>query len=212
MRRTAWLLPILVVIAVVSGCATKRIVSQWSNPEYVSAAGSFHRILVVGVADQDAIRRNFEDRLVAQLRHAGVDALPSYRIVAEPGKDIDTQLRKAAENAGADGALVTRLLRVEQHANVTPGYYEPYSGFGYYRWFTPGWYGGFYTAPRVYSYPTYYSETTLYQVARNDLVWTGTIRTIDPENADEAIDEYVQTVVKALTDKRLLDSALSQRR
>lgn len=106
--------------------------------------------------------------------------------------------------AGADGVLVTRLLRVGERPDIRPGYYGPYLGLGYYHWGPRGWYGGFYTPPRVSYYPVYYSETTLYDARKNEVAWTGTIRTIDPENVQEAIDNYVKTVVSALKDNQLL--------
>ena len=196
---TAWLL------VAASGCAAKRIVSQWSNPDYANASRIFKKIMVAGAFEHDAIRRNFEDRFIAALRAAGVDALPSYRLVADPGKDIEGSLHAVAQSAGADGVLVTRLTRVEQRTDASPGYFQPSFGFGYYNWYYPGWYGGsYYTAPYYYQYPVYYSETTLYNAAKNEIVWTGTIRTIDPENANQAIADYVATVVTALKDNQLL--------
>lgn len=208
--------PLFLVIAVgllvaASGCAAKRIVSQWSNPDYASAPFVFKKIMVVGAVEQEAIRRNFEDRFVAALRAAGVEALPSYRLVAEPGKDLEGSVRTAVQSAGADGVLVTRLIRVEQRTDASPGYYQPYFGFGYYNWHHPGWYGGgYYATPYYYRYPVYYSETTLYNAAKNEIVWTGTIRMIDPENANEAIEEYVATVVTALQDNHLLPATSPQ--
>jgi len=199
------------LLVAASGCAAKRIVSQWSNPDYASAPRVFKKIIVVGAIEQDAIRRNLEDRFGAALRAAGVDALPSYQLVADPGKDIEGSVKAAVHSAGADGVLVTRLTRAEQRTDVSPGYYQPYFGFGYYHWYHPGWYGGgYYTPPSFYQYPVYYSETTLYHAAKNEIVWTGTIRTIDPENANEAIEDYVATVVSALKDNHLLPGTTPQ--
>ena len=207
-------LPIVIaagLLVATSGCATKRIVSQWSNPDYASAPRVFKKIMVVGALEQDAIRRNLEDRFVAELGAAGVDALPSYRFVANPGKDIEASVKTALQSAGADGVLVTRLVRVEQRTDESPGYFQPYFGFGYYRWYHPGWYGGdYYTAPNVYQYPVYYSETTLYIAAKNEIVWTGTIRTIDPENVKQAIEDYVATVVSALKVNHFLPGTTPQ--
>jgi len=194
-----------------SGCAAKRIVSQWSNPDYANAPRVFKKIMVAGAFEHDAIRRNFEDRFVAALRAAGVDALPSYRLVADPRKDIEGSVKAAAQSAGADGVLVTRLTRVEQRTDVSPGYHQPYFGFGYYHWYHPGWYGGgYYTTPYYYQYPVYYSETTLSNAAKNEIVWTATIRMIDPENANRAIEDYVATVVTALKDNQLLPGTSPQ--
>ena len=192
------------------GCAAKRIVSQWSNPDYASAPRAFKKIMVAGAIEHDAIRRNLEDRFVVALRAAGVDALPSYRLVPDHGKDIEESVKAAVQSAGADGVLVTRLTRVEQRTEASPGYFQPSFGFGYYNWYYPGWYGGFYAPPSFYQYPVYYSETTLYDAAKNEIVWTGTIRTIDPENANETIADYVATIISALKDNRLLPGAPTQ--
>lgn len=204
-RRRAIILIAVGLLFAASGCAAKRIVSQWSNPDYLSAPRAFKRIMVAGAIENDAIRRNLEDRLVAALRAASVDALPSYRLVPDHGKDIEDAVRAAVQSAGADGVLVTRLTRVEQRTESSSGYFQPSFGFGYYHWHHPGWYGGgFYPPPSYYQYPVYYSETTLYDAVTNQIVWTGTIRTIDPENANEAIADYVATVVTALKDNHLL--------
>lgn len=204
------LLLLAAVVVAAGSCTSRRIVSQWSNPDYANAMSLLQRIMVVGITDQDSIRRNFEDRFVGELRALGADALPSYRFIADPQKPgprahIDPPLRAAVQRAKADGILVTRLVRVERHTDVSPGYFEPHFSFGYSRWYSPGWYGaGFYTPPRVYRYPIFYSETTLYDASKDTVIWTGTIRTIDPENSSEAIEEYVETVVKTLKDKQLL--------
>jgi hypothetical protein len=56
--------------------------------------------------------------------------------------------------------------------------------------------------PVVYNIVT--SEATLYDVGKNEVVWSGTSRTIQPDNAGAAIKEYVQAVVAALHNKNLL--------
>ena len=60
-----------------SGCAAKRIVSQWSNPDYANAARVFKKIMVVGAIEQEAIRRNLEDRFVAARPPAGGQSITS---------------------------------------------------------------------------------------------------------------------------------------
>ncbi|MGH7927124.1 MAG: hypothetical protein ACREQV_04960, partial [Candidatus Binatia bacterium] len=187
-----------------SGCAAKRLISQWSNPVYRSSSLSFKRVLVVGATHQTSIRRNFEDEFTAQLKATGVSAVPSYRYIPENGKVAEPRLKEAVRKADADAVIITRILRVEEGTEVSPGYYDPYPVLGLYGWYSSAWYGSFYTPPRVYRYPVYFSETTLYDVAKDEVVWTGTIRTIDPENVNEAIDNYVETVVVALKEKNIL--------
>ena len=195
-------LPVLIASLAVTGCATKQIISQWSNPAYTLSP--FKRILVIGITDHTAIRRNFEDEFTTELKAAGVDALPSYRYFPENGKVAEARLKEAVRKSGADAVMMTKLLRVEKRAEVSPGYYDSFPAFGLYGWYSSAWYGGFYTPPRVYLYPVFFSETTMYDVARDEVIWTGTIRTIDPENVNNAIEDYVETVVAALKEKNLL--------
>lgn len=41
-------------------------------------------------------------------------------------------------------------------------------------------------------------------MGKNEVVWTGTARVVQPENVGAAIKDYVQSVVKALQEKNLL--------
>ena len=58
--------------------------------------------------------------------------------------------------------------------------------------------------PSVYRYNEYVSETTLYDVVKNDVVWTGTIKTTEPENVRTAIKSYVEAVMKVPDEKNLI--------
>jgi hypothetical protein len=152
---------------------------------YGALKSSFQRIMVIGVTDQTAIRRNFEDEFVAERKAAGIDALRGYQFFPESGKVAEARLKEAVQRSRADGMIITRLTRVDQRREITPGFYDP-PAVGIYGWYSSAWYGGLYTPPRVYSYPVFYSETTLHDVAKDEIVWSGTIRTIDPENVNDA--------------------------
>lgn len=192
----------LVVALIFAGCsATNRLVSQWSNPAYSSPP--FRKILVGGSGPESAIRRNLEDEFVAQLAARGVDAAPSYRYIPDEPNVDEASLRKAAQQAGADAVILARSIGRERKTEYRPGYY-PYTSLGF---FGPHvgatWYGG-YGWPYAYSYDVYASETTLYDVPKNEVVWTGTVRTYDPNNVSGAIKDYVETVLKALQERNLL--------
>jgi hypothetical protein len=189
----------------VAGCASTKIVNQWANPAY--GAPRFRRILVIGVSKQPSIRRTFEDQFVAELRATGVDAVPSYRYIPEDGQVDEPRLHEAVKQANADAVIITRLVRVEKKTEVSPGFYQPAPalGFGFYRGYSAAW-TGYYEPPRVYQYDVYISETSLYDMAKDQLVWTGTVQTTAPDDIDKAIQHYVDTVIDALKDKNLLRS------
>src|SRR5262245_63309177 len=56
----------------------------------------------------------------------------------------------------------------------------------------------YYEPPRVYQYDVYISETNLYDMAKNQLVWAGTVETTAPDDINKEIQSYVHTVIDAL--------------
>jgi len=193
----------MILAAGLAGCAaTTPIVSEWRNPKY-AAAPSARRVLVGGLGGETSIRRNFEDEFVAQLRAAGVEALPSYRYLPEEEKLDEAKLKEAAKKAGADAVLFARSVSVEQKTQYSPSYF-PSPWFGVYGPHVGATWHGPYGAPSAYRYQEYTSETTLYDIAKNEVVWTATLKTREPEDVKAAIKTYVQTVVKSLRENKLI--------
>jgi hypothetical protein len=196
------ILTMLIAAQVVAGCATTTpIVSEWRNPSYSSA--SFRRMVVGSLGGDTSIRRNFEDEFVAQLRAAGIDALPSYRVIPDDEKIDETKLKQAAQKSGADAALFARLIQVEEKRQYGPSYF-PNTSFGIFGSHVGASWYGLGGAPSVYRYNEYVSETTLFDMGKNEVVWTGTIKTTEPENVRTAIKSYVDTVMKTLQEKNLI--------
>jgi hypothetical protein len=193
----------LILVVGVLGCSSTKLVNQWENPQYVPAR--LDRLLVIGVSRQAGLRRTFEDEFAARLKTAGIDAAPSYLFIPEDGPVQEARLQEAVRQAGADGVLMTRLVRVERRTEVSPGFYSPGPGYWYgmYPWYSAGWIG-YYEPPRIYQYDVYISETSLYDARRNQLVWSGTVQTREPGDLDKEIARYVETVIKALKKEQVL--------
>jgi hypothetical protein len=201
LRRHNFQLAGLITMLMFAGCAATELVNQWSNPAYT--APSFKRVMVIAVSKQPTIRRNFEDAFVAQLKAAGVDAVPSYQYIPDEGQVEEGQLNKAVLAAGADAALITRLLRKEQKTDITPGYYQPVPTLGFYGWYSGGW-AGYYEPPSVYQYDVYISETSLYDVTKNQVVWSGIAQTTAPGDINKEIKNYAEITINALKEKKLI--------
>jgi hypothetical protein len=192
---------IVSVTLALSGCSTATpIVSEWRNP--ADASGPFKRIMVGGPSGETSVRRNFEDEFVVQLQAAGIDALASYRYIPENEGIDETKLKQAAQKARADAVLFVRSVKMEQKTNFGPTF--PYLSFGIFGSNVGASWSGLPAATGPYRYNEYTSETALYDVAKNELVWTGTIKTTEPENVQTAIKSYVEAVMKALDAQNLL--------
>src|ERR1043166_1529227 len=93
---------ILFVPLALAGCSTATpVVTEWRNPAQPSA--SFKRLMIGGPNADVSVRRSFEDEFVAQLAAMGVDAVPSYRYIAEGEGLNENSLKQAAQEARVDG-------------------------------------------------------------------------------------------------------------
>ena len=192
---------IVSVTLTLSACSTASpILSEWRNPAY--ALGPFKRIMVGGLSRETSVRRNFEDEFVIQLGAAGIDALASYRYIPQDEGIDENNLKQSAQKARADAVLFARSVKMEQKTNYGPTF--PYLSFGIFGSNVGASWSGLSGAPGAYRYNEYTSETTLYDVAKNEVVWTGTIKTTEPENVQTAIKSYVEAVMKALDAQNLL--------
>ena len=157
--------------------------------------------MIQGPSGETTLRRNFEDEFVAQLTAAGIAALASYRYLPENEGIDENKLKQAAQTARADGMLLVRSLRVEEKTNYPA--IGPEISFGIFGSNVGAGWSGFPGVSGPSRYDEYTSETVLYDVAGNDLVWTGTVKTTDPTNVQTTIKSYVQTVMKALAAQNL---------
>src|SRR5690242_20356781 len=191
----------LFIILVLNGCSTTTpIISEWRNP--AQAAGSFQRLMIAGPSGDVSVRRTFEDEFVAQLAALGVDAVPSYRYVPDSEAITENSLRQVAQDARADGLLSMRPVKVEEKTNYpTIG---PEISFGIFGSNAGAGWSGIPGGSGPYRYNEYTSEIALYDLARNDLAWTGTVRAKEPSNVQTAIKSYVETVTKALVAQNLI--------
>jgi hypothetical protein len=192
----------LFITLVINGCSTATpIVSEWRNPGQTS--GSFRRLMIVGPSGDASVQRNFEDEFVAQLATVGVEGLASYRYIPDTGETSENMFKRAAQDARVDGLLLMRPVKVEQKTHypamgpdISFGIFGSNAGVG--------WSGLPLSSSGPTRYNEYTSETALYDVARNELVWTGTIKGKEATDVQTSIKSHVQTVTKALAAQDLL--------
>ncbi len=203
LRRSA----ILAATLILAACAgAVQITEAWRSATY--AGPKFTKVLVLGVNEDATTRRLFEDSFAASLGKSGVQAVAGYTVL--PGVNIPTgdQVHQAALRVGADGALVTRLLRVEQQTRTSPGYVRAVPTYGYYG---RGFYS-YYNAVVVVQPPTTYTfdvatlETNLWSLQGNgELVWSATSKSFTPDQVTAIGTDLATEVSKALLDAGLID-------
>jgi hypothetical protein len=201
-RPIGWIPIGLALATTLLACASTSLVNQWKAPDY--AGLGFKRIMVMGVTQQTSTRRIFEDEFVAQIKAAGIDAVQSYTVLPEDGPADEEKLVLAVQTAEADGVISARLVKVEQKMHVTSGHYRPAPYMDFYGWYSTAWMG-FYDPPIVYQYDLYTSETSLYAMPENKVVWSGTARTAAPgSDIRKEIAAYARIMIKAMKETGVL--------
>jgi hypothetical protein len=198
----------LLTLTAASGKSIK-MVTSWFNPKYEGQ--KFHKILVIGVAQDLKVRADFEDEMAAQIARPGIQTIPGNQILLRPDPkaklDLD-YLRAQIRSNQIDAVVVSRLLRVDKKVTSIPSstYVAP---FPYYYSFY-GYLGAVY--PVVYD-PGYTREDTTVSVETNvyatskpdgDLVWTGVSDSFNPKSAKKVADGLVKEVPKQMEKDGLL--------
>src|ERR1700751_3562114 len=198
----------LAVLLAVNGKSVKMITS-WLNPNYEGQ--TFHKILVIGVAQNLEVRADFEDEMAAQIARPGIETIPGNHILlrpdAEAKPDLD-YLRTQIRDHHIDAVVVSRLRKIDKKVISIPSstYVAP---FPYYYSFY-GYLGAVY--PVIYT-PGYEREETTVVVETNvyatskpegDLVWTGSSRSFNPKSAKKVADGLVREVPKQMEKDGLL--------
>jgi len=204
---------LLTVLTAVSAKSIK-LVTTWFNPKYEGQA--FHKVLVIGVAQNPEVRADFEDEMAAKIARPGLETIPGNQILLRPDPkakpDIDS-LRAQIRDNHIDAVVVSRLLKVDKKVTSIPSstYIAP---FPYYYSFY-GYLGAVY--PVIYD-PGYEREDTKVIVETNvyatskrdgDLVWTGVSESFNPKSAKKVADGLVKEVPKQMEKDGLLPKNLS---
>jgi len=186
-----------------NGCssATTSVVSEWRNPAH--ASGSFKRIMVGGPEGETSVRRNVEDEFSARLRATGTEALTSYQYLPENEKINLDNLKEAARKAGADAVLFSQPVHAEAKTKVEPRY-GPSTSFGIFGSHGGVSWSGLSGGPTVSRYTEYTTETSLLDLTKDEVVWTGTVKTRESESIRTTIKSYVDAVMKALDEQNLV--------
>ncbi|MEJ0045653.1 MAG: hypothetical protein WDN04_05620 [Rhodospirillales bacterium] len=174
----------LFVALALAACSATRLTSAWLSDSYHGPA--FKKIIVLGVSEDGATRRLFEDSFAASLTRSGVQAFPGYTLL--PGIEDPTPgagtgrgtARRRGRRAG-DAAVAGGTEN-----QVSPGYVRTVPAFGY-----PGGFYGFYgyyrtvlVEPRIYTYDVAELETNLWALdGASVLVWSATSQSFTPDQA-----------------------------
>jgi hypothetical protein len=196
----------LATALILIACTTvTKIPLQWTDPAFQGEP--FQKIFVIGVAESDVGRRQFEDSFAAAISERGSSAASSYSRLPETDRLSEERVRQAIAGEDYDAVIVTRVLAIDEQQQYVPPrtYTAPRGHRGYYGYYQTSWdvvhEPGYYTTTTVVRL-----ETNLYDARTAQLVWSGQSETFDPRDTADAIASMTQSVARALAEQHLLGS------
>ena len=188
-----------VCLLVLTSCSATTMSAVWKDPNY--QGGELKKVLVVGVAKDDAIRRLFEDEFTARLKTHGTDAYPSYSLIPSAEMLDEDTVNAKIENLGMDAVLVTRFVNRKKETVYTPG--TTYYSGGWYNWYSRGY--GYASSPGYYSeYEVISLSTNIYETQTGKMIRSGMSDTVTGGSAETEIKDLIDVITKSLSSDQLI--------
>ena len=195
-RHVIWGLLVISALTGLTACSTTRLSDVWRDPKY--AAGPLRQVAVFVLGTDEAVRRLAEDEMVRRLPMS-TRGIGGYGIVpaAEQG-DID-KVRDRLRAGGFDGAMIARLVTVEGPVPWATGSLQqvPIS----YRTLANYYIDTYQETERARALgrPTIVRvQMNVYEVATEDLIWSATSQTFNPDATRDVASDVGRVAVAEL--------------
>ena len=182
-----------------ASCSTTTLKTVWKDKNYNGK--KLKKILIIGMARKQTIRRLFEDEFVGQLKTRGVDAFASYTLIPSTEMLDKATVESKIKHLGVDAVLVTRLVESKkERAYAIPA-----------RTYHRGWYDYYYRSyeynrqlDNYYEYEVLNLETNIYATQTGDLIWSGLSETFVQGTDKEEVEAFIKIIIKSLSDNQLI--------
>nr|WP_299174990.1 hypothetical protein [uncultured Allomuricauda sp.] len=202
---------IILCVLILSGCSSTKLVSTWKNPDIVLFDA--YKVLVVGMAQDENVRVEFETRLKERLNNKGIEAMRSvdlFDVQFTSSKKSEEELSAVEEqllDKGFDAILFTKVVGTENKRTFRErmrNLNSMYTNFSYdYLDHQDIYYdSGYYETFNIYQ-----TETSLYCICvdkERELIWRGNIDVSEPVNMDKTIDAYIKLIAEKMQEQEVL--------
>ena len=195
----------LLALLCLGACNTTNTIftSTWKAPDAQAVSPVGKTIAAVFVSPNESRRRSAEDTLAADITSRGGKGIAAYTVLPDERSYTGDKALATLKQAGANGAVIMRVVGRDQRITYTPGYAAP----GPYRGFGPYWGYGW---NAVYE-PGYLQtdnlisvETLVYSLTTDKLLWASTSRTTNPKDIDSLVKEVADLTAKEMVKEGIL--------
>jgi hypothetical protein len=198
-----YLHPLLLVLILVSCLPPTKVEKSWRDPLAAITDTSYNKVLVAALLKNETTRRVVEDKMLKRLKGKGV-ASYSYFNDNDITEEKAANFKEKLKQDGFDGALVMRLVNVNNETSYVPGtsgFPDYYGGFGgyYYNSWNSFYSPGYYNQDKIY-----YVETNIYSLKEDKLIWSGITSSLNPSKPEKMFDEVATAVTAKMKNEGFL--------
>lgn len=204
------LLSAFISLILFGSCSSSRLVDQYISPD--GPGFRANKVLVVGMTPEGALQKQFEFSLVQALEKQNLNAVKSVDFFGDSlnrsqkyGKEREG-LKQDLIDGGFDAVFFSRITGKDTKVSLAQSYRNltrTFEIFGEYSSKDPT----IYESGDLENSPILHTETLFYCLCPerdNDLIWRGNIEIDNASTSEEAIQDYVKTLLKALKKNDLL--------
>jgi len=202
---------LITLLSTLCACSATRLAGTWINPEYQGKR--FHKVLVMGVCQNETYRRIFEDSMSRELMKRGIRAEPGYTLFPTAKKPDKAAIAGEISGQGFDALIISQMTGKMTEEVVHPGYTY---FLGAPLWYEPplydrDWFDYYSRSYDIVHEPAYVSsyqvvtvQSNIYDTATNDLIWSATSETVMDRDVNALIDSLVNTLIDGMKAKGLI--------
>tara|TARA_R110002050_G_scaffold286468_3_gene437027 strand:+ start:106237 stop:106893 length:657 start_codon:yes stop_codon:yes gene_type:complete len=202
---------LLIATILLMGCSSASLVENWKNPDIVLFDAN--KVLIVGMAQNEKARENFESKLQKEFKKRNVDAMRSLDVFdvsftnsEKTEKELD-DVEQSLLDKGFDAILFTKITGSEDRESFMKAISKWDNHQGRFNDDYLRHQGIYYDEGYYDKFTIYHAETTLYCICEGkerSMIWRGSIDITDPKNIEKTIEDYIKLVVVAMEEQDLI--------
>ncbi|MCP4404666.1 MAG: hypothetical protein GY801_46100 [bacterium] len=182
------------------GATNTQLTSAWKDENY--AEGPVSTVMIVGVAQEMNTRVLFENTFADFFAQYGVEAVSSAAAMPDDSELDKDEIKAKAEELGIENVLVTHLAGTDDEDVYTTPVKAPASDR--FSTYYAQVYGQTPTRETLGEREYVFLENKLYDVATEELIWSGRSTSVDPYSLNELIQDLGKAVTADLQKQGLL--------
>ena len=210
---------------ILTGCGTStKLTNSWVDKE--NTPKHYNKLAIAALTPSDPNRYVTERAIVAKLKEKGISAIPTYEVLPMAGRigkmkqelgdseAIKNMVQKKIKENDIDALMVLTVFNKTTEERWVNDRNYHMGGVGYYG--SPFGYTGRYYDYYAYSFGTiyndgyyvddvtYFIDCNLYDVASEQMVWSGNIKIKNLVSVEEEADVLGYIIARELYDKKIV--------